>query len=134
MISYSKIFVFMFSLSVAIQLVNYSGVFPESWAPQLEMINQSYQQMSESLGDLQNQSAQDILTNPGAYGFLTWQLLQFVLAVTVLAPVYVGIMLNTLFAGVGMPHVIGYTFTIVTYLSFVLWIVDVLRGGREVGQ
>jgi len=133
MISYSKIFVFMFSLSVAIQLVNYSGVFPESWTPQLAMINQSYYEMSQSLSSLQNQSSQDILTNPGAYGFMMWQFLQLVLSVTVLAPVYVGMMLNTLFAGVGMPYIIGYTFTVVTYLSFILWIVDVVRG-REVGQ
>ena len=132
MISYSKIFTFCFSLSVAIQLVNYSGVFPEAWQPQFGPIVASYQQINQTLHSLSSMSPQDMLINPGAYGYLMFLLLQIVLSVTVLAPVYVGVMLNNLFSGVGLPSVLGYTFTVITYLSFVLWIVDVLRG-REVG-
>lgn len=132
MIPYSRIFSFMFSMSVAIQLINYSGVFPESWTANLEMINQSYHAVNESISSLQGVSGQDILSNPGAYGYMMWSFLQLVLSITILAPVYVGIMLNTIFAGVGLPPVIGWTFTIITYMSFILWIADVVRG-REVG-
>lgn len=130
--NFSGIFKFCFFLAISIQLVNFAGVFPESWNSPLGGITDLYQKISATLNSLQGASGQNLLTALGSYGYLMFLLLQLVLMVTLFAPIYVGSVLSAIFSGVGLPSEIGYIFTIIAYFGFVMWIVDVLRG-REVG-
>jgi len=128
MIDFGKIWKAMVFINLAILLANFSGVFPEQWSPYLKGLEETYSSIQDELNTIQGISEQDVLKHAGAVGFLMVLGLKLVLQVVILAPVYVGITLNNFFTSLGIPAPIGYIFTIITYFSFILWIVDVVRG------
>jgi hypothetical protein len=60
-------------------------------------------------------------------------MIQLVLSVTLLAPIFTGNVINAIFSFFGFPPVMGTIFMVICYMSFVFWIVDVIRS-REVGR
>jgi len=133
MISFAKVFTFTFMIAIAGQFLALSGVFPYDLVVELNPIVQIYERLQEQLSILQGIGGQDILSQIGSYGYVSLLLIQLVLSITLLAPVFTGNMLNAVFSLVGLPVAVGTLFTVICYLSFALWIVDVLRG-REVGR
>ena len=133
MISFAKIFTFTFMIAVAGQLIALAGIFPYELVVELNPVIQIYEDLQKQLAILQGISGQDILSQIGSYGYVSLLMIQLVLSITLLAPIFTGNMLNAIFSLVGLPVAVGTLFTIVCYLSFALWIVDVLRG-REVGR
>ncbi len=127
-IDFGKIWTAMVLINLAILLVNFTGIFPEQWSPYLKGIEDTYNQINQEVQEVQGISEQDILAQAGAMGFILLLGLKMAIQITVLAPVYVGITINNFFASLGIPAPIGYVFTIITYFSFIMWIVDIIRG------
>jgi ribose/xylose/arabinose/galactoside ABC-type transport system permease subunit len=133
MISFAKIFSFTFMIAIAGQLLVLAGVFPHQLSVDLSPVQGIYSNIMSQLAVLQKMSGQDILSQLGSYGYIMLLMIQLVLSVTLLAPVFTGNVINALFGFFGFPPVIGTLFMTICYMSFVLWIVDVIRS-REVGR
>jgi hypothetical protein len=133
MISFAKIFAFTFMVAVAGQLLVLAGIFPHQLSVDLSPVNEIYNNVISQLSVLQRMSGQDILSQLGSYGYIMLLMIQLVLSVTLLAPIFTGNVINAIFSFFGFPPVIGTTFMVICYMSFVFWIVDVIRS-REVGR
>ena len=94
----------------------------------VEDIRETYNSTTQYLQKFQDISEQDILKQAGAAGYIALMSLKLVIQLIVLAPVYVGRTLDNIMSSVGMPGELSYTITLLTYLSFVLWVRDVIRG------
>jgi len=133
MISFAKIFTFTFMIAIAGQLLVLAGVFPHQISVDLSPAAKIYEEVVSKLQVVQSISSQDFLSQMGSYGYLMLLLIQLIISITILAPVFTGNVLNAIFSLAGMPPVVGTLFAIICYVSFALWIIDVLRG-REVGR
>jgi len=128
LIDFGKIWKFLFFFNLAVLLVNFTGIFPESWNPYLKGIEESYNTIHEQLTNFSTISEQNILAQAGAMGFIAWIGIKLVLQLTLLAPYYVSVTLDNIFSSLGVPGVISYSIMLLTYMSFIFWIVDVFRG------
>ena len=128
MIDFGKLWTTLVFINIAILLANFTGIFPEQWSPYLKGLKDNYVQIQDELKTIQNISEGDILQYFGAYGYLILLGLKITIQVVVLAPYYVSVTLNQLFASLGLPIPIGTAFMLISYFSFVLFIIDVIRG------
>lgn len=128
MIDFGKLWKAMVFINLAILLANFTGVFPEQWSYNLKPINQTYNTIQQEINKMQNISEQDILQQLGSMGFIMLLGLKLAIQVTLLAPYYVGQIIDNFLFSLNIPAPIGTVFTIITYFSFILWIVDVVRG------
>lgn len=128
MISFQKIWTACVMINIAILLVNFAGVFPEQWNPYLAGISNTMHSLQEQLTNVSKINTNNLLISMGSWGYVMFLGVMLALKVILLAPVYTAVTMNNLLSSFGVPFPIGYAFTIVSYMSFMLWVVDVFRG------
>jgi len=128
MISFGKIWTACVCINIAILLVNYAGVFPEHWSYNLNGINESYHSINKQLSSTSKFDPSKLLTSGGSWGWVLFKGVLLALQVVLLAPVYTGQTIDNFLSACGVPAPIGLAFTIISYLSFIFWVVDVFRG------
>lgn len=132
MISFGKIWTACVFINLAILIVNFSGVFPEQWSPYLHGISDTYNSIQAQLMNISKMNTNNLLVSMGSWGYVMFLGVMLALKVILLAPVYTAVTLNNILSAFGVPYPIFYTFTLISYFSFILWVVDVFRG-RSIG-
>ena len=128
MISFGKIWTACVFINLAILIVNFSGVFPEQWNPNLRGISDTYNSIQVQLMNISKMNTNNLLVSMGSWGYVMFLGVMLALKVILLAPVYTAETLSNIFSAFGVPHQIFYAFTLISYFSFILWVVDVFRG------
>ena len=128
MISFGKIWTACVFINLAILLVNFAGIFPEQWSPYLHGISDTYTSIQAQLGNISKMNTNNLLINMGSWGYVMFLGVMLALKVVLLAPYYTAVTMNNILSAFGVPYPIFYVFTVISYFSFILWVVDVFRG------
>lgn len=126
MISFNKIFVACLCINIAIAIVNFSGVFPEHWNSNYGFIEQTYKTMKEKLKSVEN--IDNNLLKTLTYAYILFLGIQLAIEILLLGPAYVASTINMITSSVGMPSQLGVIFPAIYYFSFILFVIDVIRG------
>lgn len=127
MLDFGKLFAAVFFINLSMIVINFTGVFPEEWSPDVLGIESAYKDVVSQLEWLQSTDVFNIIQFAGAAIFITLLVVKWILLVFLTGPVYVGATFSTIFDSFGVPGEIAYIFTLITYLAFIYWILDVLR-------
>jgi len=128
LIDFGKVWQAMVFINIAILMANFTGIFPEKWSPYLKGIEEAYNDIQKEMKNISAQDPTQMLINPGSWGWSLFTGILLVIQVALLAPYYVSVTLNNIFVSLGLPDGLGYCFMVINYLSFVFWVIDVIRG------
>ena len=127
MIDFRKVFEAIFFLNLAIAVVNYALVFPTQWSPHYEPVLDLYNTVYSKLSYIQSLS-DNVIMQFGAFVLTAIVTIVLEIPFIAMAPVFVSDTINALLADFGIPLPIGYIFLLPSYLGFVFFVLDVLRG------
>lgn len=136
-----KIFLLMYSISIGATLIGlgFSSILP-NWdivgLPALEDMNSMANELVSKGQSLNNENL--VSTFSGSVRVITTSIF-YLLALLVLAPVHAYSVIMTIVAHVtfGNPVLsaifgtIGMMFVVVTYMSFIVWVGEIIRGTRR---
>ena len=127
MLDFGKLFAAVFFINLSMIVMNFTGVFPEEWSPDTFGIESAYNDVVEQLQWFQSTDMFNVIQFAGAMIFITLFALKLILLVFLTGPIYIGATFSTILGSFGVLGQIAYIFTLITYLAFIYWIIDVIR-------
>lgn len=128
---FDQIFLFFVIFNVAVLWANFTGVFPEKWCPLIQEIEQIKRTFNESLS---NYFEMNLLTQLGGLAYLSLQGILLVIKIFLGAPYYVATTLKNIIHPYDAQFGIFVDgLMLINYFVFIMWMIDVIRGGRVSG-
>lgn len=128
-VSFSKVFTALFFVNIGFMILNVSDIFPEKYVPSTQIYSSLYDEALGAVKKLQATNPLEIITFLGAMIYLTFIALLLAISIVLLSPIVTAQTLDYLFGGLGGTVFVGI-FTIIFYISFFVWVNEVIRTGR----
>lgn len=126
-INFGKVLTAMIFIQIGFLMLNFSGIFPERVVPQFQWIYDSYNDTINAINAVKTADVGALLVNPGAAVWPIIMALKLAIILVISAPLVAGETLNILLGGIGGLG-LASVFTIIFYLSFIVWVIRVIRG------
>lgn len=128
---FNQIFLFFVIFNIVVLWANFTGVFPEKWNPLVLEINQIKETFNKSLNNLQEMN---LIMQLGGLAYLSLQCVVIIIKIFLGAPYYVATTLKTIIHPYDAQFGIFIDgLMLINYFVFIMWMIDVIRGGRVSG-